>query len=80
VIHRAILGSFERFIAVLIEHTAGAFPFWLAPVQVVVLPIAERHHEYGQRVTEAHGAPEPQELLGRHVLREEQRRRIARQV
>jgi len=53
VIHRAILGSFERFVAVLIEHTAGAFPFWLAPVQVVVLPIAERHHEYGQRVTEA---------------------------
>ena len=52
-IHRAILGSFERFVAVFIEHTAGAFPFWLAPVQVVVLPIAERHIEYGQQVTEA---------------------------
>ncbi len=52
-IHRAILGSFERFVAVFIEHTAGAFPFWLAPVQVVVLPIAERHLEYAKQVTEA---------------------------
>ena len=43
VIHRAIFGSFERFIALLIEHYAGAFPLWLAPVQVVVLPIADRH-------------------------------------
>ncbi|HLE20934.1 MAG TPA: threonine--tRNA ligase [Vicinamibacteria bacterium] len=51
-IHRAILGSFERFIAVLIEHTAGAFPFWLAPLQTVVLPIAERHHEYARQVTD----------------------------
>ncbi len=52
VIHRAILGSFERFVAILIEHTGGAFPFWLAPVQSVVLPIAERHTEYAQQVTE----------------------------
>ena len=43
VIHRAIFGSFERFIAILIEHYAGAFPLWLAPVQAVVLPIADRH-------------------------------------
>ncbi len=43
VIHRAIFGSFERFIALLIEHYAGAFPLWLAPVQVAVLPIADRH-------------------------------------
>ena len=43
VIHRAIFGSFERFIALLIEHYAGAFPLWLAPVQVIVLPIADRH-------------------------------------
>jgi threonyl-tRNA synthetase len=50
VIHRAIFGSFERFIAMLIEHYAGAFPLWLAPVQVVVLPIADRHAEYAQRV------------------------------
>ncbi len=53
VIHRAILGSFERFVAILIEHTGGAFPFWLSPVQAVVLPIAERHTEYAQQVTEA---------------------------
>ncbi len=43
VIHRAIFGSFERFIAILIEHYAGAFPLWLAPVQAVVIPIADRH-------------------------------------
>jgi threonyl-tRNA synthetase len=50
VIHRAIFGSFERFIAMLIEHHAGAFPLWLAPVQTIVLPIADRHAEYGERV------------------------------
>jgi len=50
VIHRAILGSFERFIALLIEHYAGAFPLWLAPVQVVVLPISDRHLTYGGSV------------------------------
>ena len=52
VIHRAIFGSFERFIALLIEHYAGAFPLWLAPVQVVVMPIADRHAEYARAVTE----------------------------
>ena len=45
-IHRAIFGSFERFIAILIEHYAGAFPLWLAPVQAIVLPIADRHLDY----------------------------------
>jgi threonyl-tRNA synthetase len=50
VIHRAIFGSFERFIAMLIEHYAGAFPLWLAPVQAQVLPIADRHIEYGAEV------------------------------
>jgi threonyl-tRNA synthetase len=50
-IHRAILGSLERFMALLIEHTGGAFPIWLAPVQAVVLPIAERHTGYAERVT-----------------------------
>jgi threonyl-tRNA synthetase len=50
IIHRAIYGSFERFIALLIEHFAGAWPLWLAPVQVVVLPIADRHLEYGREV------------------------------
>jgi threonyl-tRNA synthetase len=51
VIHRAIFGSFERFIAILIEHYAGAFPLWLAPVQATVLPIADRHaaHAAGVR-------------------------------
>jgi threonyl-tRNA synthetase len=51
-IHRVILGAIERFMGVLIEHFGGAFPFWLAPVQMVVLPIAERHHEYGAEVYE----------------------------
>jgi threonyl-tRNA synthetase len=50
VIHRAIFGSFERFIAMLIENTAGAFPLWVAPVQAVVLPIADRHVEYARQV------------------------------
>jgi threonyl-tRNA synthetase len=50
VIHRAIFGSFERFIALLIEHYAGAFPTWLAPVQAMVLPIADRHLEYARGV------------------------------
>jgi threonyl-tRNA synthetase len=52
VVHRAIFGSFERFIGILIEHFAGAFPLWLAPVQVVVLPIADRHAAYAREVTE----------------------------
>jgi threonyl-tRNA synthetase len=50
VIHRAIFGSFERFIAMLIEHYAGAFPLWLAPIQAVVLPIADRHAAYAAGV------------------------------
>jgi threonyl-tRNA synthetase len=49
-IHRALLGSMERFMGVLIEHFAGAFPVWLAPVQAVLIPIADRHHEYAQKV------------------------------
>ena len=51
-IHRALLGSLERFIGILIEHTAGAFPVWLAPVQAVVIPIADRHLDYARRVGE----------------------------
>src|SRR5436853_5096300 len=46
VIHRAIFGSFERFIAILIEHYAGSFPLWLAPVQAIIIPIADRHMDY----------------------------------
>ena len=49
-LHRAITGSMERFFGVLVEHFAGAFPLWLAPVQVAVLPIAERHHEYAAAI------------------------------
>ncbi len=52
-LHRAILGSLERFIALYIEHTAGDFPLWLAPVQVVVLPITDRHAEYAGKVCDA---------------------------
>jgi threonyl-tRNA synthetase len=47
-VHRALLGSLERFFGVLIEHYKGNFPLWLAPVQVIVLPIAERHEEYAR--------------------------------
>ena len=50
IIHRAIFGSFERFIALLIEHFTGAWPLWLAPVQAVVLPIADRHLAYASAV------------------------------
>ncbi len=49
-IHRAMLGSLERFMAVLIEQTAGAFPLWLAPVQAVVLPVSEKFSEYAEQV------------------------------
>ena len=55
-IHRALLGSFERFIGILVEHYAGDFPLWLAPVQAAVLPVADRHAEYGARVAKALGA------------------------
>ena len=49
-VHRAILGSLERFFGVLVEHYAGAFPLWLAPVQAVVIPIADRHNVYAEQV------------------------------
>ena len=49
-IHRALLGSMERFAGILIEHYAGRFPVWLAPVQAIVLPVADRHNEYAERV------------------------------
>jgi threonyl-tRNA synthetase len=52
-LHRAIVGSLERFIGILIEHHAGAMPLWLAPVQAVVLTIADRHHDYAVRVADA---------------------------
>lgn len=49
-IHRAPFGSMERFVAVLLEHTAGRLPLWLAPDQVVVLPISEKYNDYAQKV------------------------------
>src|SRR3954465_5751273 len=52
-IHRALMGSYERFIGILIEHFAGEFPVWLAPVQAVVLPVADRHVEYAREVQAA---------------------------
>jgi threonyl-tRNA synthetase len=52
-IHRAILGSFERFIGVLLEHTAGELPLWLAPVQVKVLPVSDKFFSYAEEVLSA---------------------------
>ncbi len=49
-IHRAILGSLERFLGALLEHHCGDLPFWLAPIQIVVLPLADRHNEYALKV------------------------------
>jgi threonyl-tRNA synthetase len=51
-IHRALMGSIERFFGILVEHYAGAFPTWLAPVQALVLPIGEHQHDYAVKVTE----------------------------
>jgi threonyl-tRNA synthetase len=82
VIHRAILGSFERFIAILIEHYAGAFPLWLAPVQAIVLPIADRHLPYAASVRETLQAAglrveldERQEKIG-YKIREAQLQKV----
>jgi threonyl-tRNA synthetase len=52
-IHRALFGTFERFIGILLEHTAGELPLWLAPVQAIALPIADRHNEAADRVVSA---------------------------
>ena len=54
-IHRALLGSMERFAGILIEHYGGRFPLWLAPVQAVVLPVADRHNERAREVAESCG-------------------------
>jgi threonyl-tRNA synthetase len=82
VIHRAIFGSFERFIAMLIEHYAGALPLWLAPVQAVVLPIADRHLQYGRTVLDELAAAglraeldERQEKIG-YKIREAQLQKV----
>jgi len=82
VIHRAIVGSFERFIAILIEHYAGAFPLWLAPVQAIVVPIADRHLQYAAFVRDQLqaaglrvGVDERQEKIG-YKIREAQVHKI----
>ena len=49
-VHRAILGSMERFLGILLEHYSGALPLWLAPVQAVIIPIADRHIDYARQV------------------------------
>jgi len=49
-IHRALLGSLERFVGVLTEHYAGAFPIWLAPIQAIIIPISEKHHSYAAQI------------------------------
>jgi threonyl-tRNA synthetase len=74
VIHRALFGSFERFIGILIEHYAGAFPFWLAPVQVRILPVGEGHlpaaAALGEQLTEAGyrvDIGEPTETIGKRI-------------
>lgn len=51
-IHRALLGSIERFFGILVEHYAGAFPTWLAPVQAKILPILDKHHEFAEQVAQ----------------------------
>jgi threonyl-tRNA synthetase len=55
-IHRALMGSYERFIGILLEHLEGELPVWLAPVQAMVLPISDRHIEYAQYVAGRLGA------------------------
>ena len=82
VIHRAIFGSFERFIAILLEHFAGAFPLWLAPVQATVLPISDRHLAYGASVRDRLAAAglrvvldERQEKIG-YKIREAQLQKV----
>jgi threonyl-tRNA synthetase len=74
VIHRALYGSFERFIGILIEHYAGAFPFWLAPVQVRILPVGEAHLEAATAIVEKLRAAgyrvdigEPTETIGKRI-------------
>jgi threonyl-tRNA synthetase len=81
VIHRALLGSLERFIGILIEHFAGAFPLWLAPVQAEVVPVADRHHEHARAVVAAFdaaglraGADLRGESMGKKIAEAEHRR------
>ena len=81
-LHRAMLGSVERFLGILIEHTGGAFPVWLAPVQAVVLPVSDRFLDYGAAVAKRLGATglrveldQRSEKLG-YKIRDAQRQKI----
>ncbi len=72
VIHRALYGSFERFIGILIEHYGGAFPFWLAPVQLRIIPVGEDHREAAHRLAERLGeyrveVDERDETVGKRI-------------
>ncbi len=73
-IHRALLGSLERFIGILLEETAGELPVWLAPVQAAVLPVADRHNAYGQQVVDALRA------AGRRAALDDRTESIARKI
>jgi threonyl-tRNA synthetase len=78
-IHRALMGSFERFIGMLIEHYAGEFPLWLAPVQAIVLPVADRHLGYAREVQQALGdlrveVDDRTESIGRKIREAELRK------
>jgi threonyl-tRNA synthetase len=73
-IHRVVLGSMERFIGALTEHYAGAFPLWLAPVQVIILPIADRHVEYSREVERVIGE------AGRRVEVDDRREKIGLKI
>jgi threonyl-tRNA synthetase len=74
VVHRALLGSLERFMGILIEHYGGAFPTWLAPVQVRVLPVADAHRDEARALVDALGSglvradlDEREETLGKRI-------------
>ena len=73
-IHRALLGSMERFAGILIEHYAGRFPVWLAPVQAIVLPISDRHNDY------AAGALDRLRELGVRVAADDRSESIGRKI
>jgi threonyl-tRNA synthetase len=73
-IHRALLGSFERFIGILIEHYAGELPVWLAPVQAIVLPVSDRFNDYGARVCDQLRA------VGARVEFDERSESVARKI
>jgi len=73
-IHRALMGSYERFIGILLEHLGGELPVWLAPVQAIVLPIADRHTQYGTQVRDE------LQTLGARVELDDRSESIARKI